>query len=309
MLPISNICFEITGERQTWFGGFLRRIAGAPILTIWSTVSSEVLQFLLQRAQCRTLQAHWIGAAEDGTIHARQSHGCSDSSLRNHTLNQINSLSNLHTVHARKLGLTTQVQPSIGDDPIMFPISQLHHPHNHYHIPQNPRNSTNIATTIWLLTNKLILTLHHPATNQDHQKNIESKFTSQGPHSKQREKRNALNREPSNLAKTRIQWIFGGCIWLETFSLHSRPRTGSRLTPVNKLTQAKKKKKKIHVCSFCSQCEQSRVVELWDEVGGGKMVGSCEGGDGEAVGDSRRMLFILFTNTTWLLEGAWDSGI
>ena len=39
------------------------------------------------------------------------------------------------------------------------------------------------------------------------------------------------------------------------------------------------------------------------------MVGSCEGGDGEAVGDSRRMLFILFTNTTWLLEGAWDSGI
>jgi hypothetical protein len=54
----------------------------------------------------------------------------------NHTLNQINFLSNLHTVHAPKLGLNTEVQPSIGDDPIMFPISQLHHPHNHYRIPQ-----------------------------------------------------------------------------------------------------------------------------------------------------------------------------
>lgn len=53
----------------------------------------------------------------------------------NHTLNQINFLSNLHAVHAPKLGLNTEVQPSIGDDPIMFPISQLHHPHNHYHIP------------------------------------------------------------------------------------------------------------------------------------------------------------------------------
>lgn len=154
--------------------------------------------------------------------------------------------------HARKLGLTTQVQPSIGDDPIMFPISQLHHPHNHYHIPQNPRNSTNIATTIWLLTNKLILTLHHPATNQDHQKNIESKFTSQGPHSKQREKRNALNREPSNLAKTRIQMDLWGLYLVGdifiTFSTSNWISTYTR----EQINSSKKEKEK-NPCVFFLQ--------------------------------------------------------
>lgn len=126
------------------------------------------------------------------------------------------------------------MQLSIGDDPMMFPVSQIAPSTTiTHHIPQNPQNSTNIIVPIIWLTNSCSTSTIRP---------LPKKYSVQihlpGSHSKKKGK--AQRNEPGAL-EFRQNWDWMGCMWSET------PITSSTSNWI-----------------WTCQCEQSRVARLWN---------------------------------------------